>query len=115
MMCEGHERLSKHHEAAGASSSSQAPIAQPKKLAKRACPLSLREESSPEDSPPRGATPNSPEEFECMTMRAPVAYTNRKVVNYNKVDPRNIVTLHQKACYNSPKERGNDECFWTFF
>jgi hypothetical protein len=48
-------------------------------------------------------------------MRAPIAYTNRKVVNYNKVDPRNIVTLHQKACYNSPKERGDDEFFWTFF
>jgi hypothetical protein len=64
MTCEGHERRSKHREVAGASSSSWAPVAQPKKLAKRARPLSLHEDSSPKDSPPRGATPDSPEEFE---------------------------------------------------
>jgi hypothetical protein len=115
MTREGHERCSKHCEAVGASSSSQAPVAQPKKLAKRARPLSLREESSPEDSPPRGATPDSPEEFECLKISALVAHTNRKVVNYNKVDPRNIVTLRQKACYNLSKERGTNEHFWTFF
>jgi hypothetical protein len=48
-------------------------------------------------------------------MRTPVAHTNREVVNYNKVDTRNIVTLCQKAYYNSSKERGTDEHFWTFF
>jgi hypothetical protein len=48
-------------------------------------------------------------------MRPPVADTNREVVNYNKVDPRTIVTLCQKACYSSSKERGTDKHFWTFF
>jgi hypothetical protein len=33
------------------------------------------------------------------------------VVNYNNVDPRNIITLHDKACYSSAKERGTDERF----
>jgi hypothetical protein len=42
-------------------------------------------------------------------------FTNREVVNYNKVDLRNIVTPHQRVCYNSSKERGTDERFWTFF
>jgi hypothetical protein len=48
-------------------------------------------------------------------MRPLKVFTNRKVVNYNKVDLRNIVTLRQKACYNSSKERGTDKHFWTFF
>jgi hypothetical protein len=48
-------------------------------------------------------------------MRPLKVFTNRKVVNYNKVDLRNIVTLRQKACYNSSKERGTDMHFWIFF
>jgi hypothetical protein len=111
MTCEGRERRSKHREAAGASSSRRAPVTHPKKLANRAQPSSLHEDSTPEDSPPHGASPDSPDEFECLKMRPPVAHTNREVVNYNKVDPRNIVTLRQKACYNSSKERGTDEHF----
>jgi hypothetical protein len=94
MTREGHERHSKHREAAGASSSSRAPVARHKKLAKRAWPSSLHEDSTSEDSPPCGATPDSPEEFECLKLRPPEAHTNRGVVNYNKFDPRNIVTLH---------------------
>jgi hypothetical protein len=58
MTREGHERRSKHREATGASSSSRAPVAQPKKLTKRARPLSLHEDSSLKDSPPHGATPS---------------------------------------------------------
>jgi hypothetical protein len=34
------------------------------------------------------------------------------VVNYNKVDPRNIVMLRDKACYSSAKERCTDETFF---
>jgi hypothetical protein len=37
------------------------------------------------------------------------------VVDYNKVDPRNIVTLCEQACYNSSKQWDTDERFWTFF
>jgi hypothetical protein len=44
-----------------------------------------------------------------------VAHTNWEVVNYNKEDPRNIVTLRDKPCYSSAKERGTDKRFWTFF
>jgi hypothetical protein len=110
MTCEGYERHSKHHEVGSASSSSQTPTAKPKKLAKWARPSSLHE-----DSPPYVATPDSPNEFERLKMRSPVAHTNREVVNYNKVDPRKIVTLRLKACYNSSKERGTNEHFWTFF
>jgi hypothetical protein len=44
-----------------------------------------------------------------------VAHINWDIVNSNKEDPRNIVTLREKACYNSAKERGTDERFWTFF
>jgi hypothetical protein len=87
----------------------------PKQLAKRQRPSSLCEESSPEDSPPRGGTPKSPEEFECLKIRPPVAHTNREVVNYNKVDPRNLITLWDRSCYSSARERGTDERFWTFF
>jgi hypothetical protein len=47
--------------------------------------------------------------------KAPGNSSNREVVNYNKEDSRNIVTLCEKACYNSSKERGTDEHFWTFF
>jgi hypothetical protein len=115
MTREGHERRSKHCEAAGASSLSWAPDAQPKQLAKRSWPNSLHEDSCPEDYPPHGATPSSPDGFECLKMRSPIVHTNREVVNYNKVDPSNIVMLRENACYNKSKERGTDECFWTFF
>jgi hypothetical protein len=47
-------------------------------------------------------------------MRTPIAHTNREVINYKKVDPRNIVTLCQKACYNSSKESSTDERFLDF-
>jgi hypothetical protein len=46
---------------------------------------------------------------------APVVYTDWEVVNYNKVDPRNLVTLRESPCYSSANERGTDERFWTFF
>jgi hypothetical protein len=62
-----------------------------------------------------GATPPTPNKFECFKIRPLVAHTNREVVNYHKVDPRNIVTLCEQACYNSSKKRGTDERFWTFF
>jgi hypothetical protein len=93
MTREGHERRPKHCKASSASRSSWAPVAYPKKLAKRKWSISLRENSTPEDSPPRGATPDSPEEFECLKIRALIAHTNREEVNYNKVDPRNAVTF----------------------
>jgi hypothetical protein len=76
MTRESHERRSKHREVVSASSSSQAPSAQPKQLAKWRRPSSLREDSSLEDSPPRGATPSTPEEFECLKMRTPEVFTN---------------------------------------
>jgi hypothetical protein len=115
MTREGHERRSKHREVAGAFSSSRAPAAQLKNFAKRARHSSLHEDSSPEDSPPRGATPTTPDELECLKMRFMEVHTNREVVNYNKVDPRDIVTLREIPCYNKSKERGTDERFWTSF
>jgi hypothetical protein len=87
----------------------------PKMLAKRWRPSSLCEESSLMDSPPRGGTPESSDEVECLKLRPPVVFTNREVVNYNKVDPRNHITLWDRPCYSSAKERGTDERFWTFF
>jgi hypothetical protein len=113
MTREAHEQCTNHHEAVGASSSSRAPSAHPKQLTKRQRPSTLREESSPEDSLPRGAAP-TPNEYECLKIRPLVAHTNREVVNYNKLVPRNIVTLHEQACYNSSKERSTDERFGTF-
>jgi hypothetical protein len=71
--------------------------------------------SSLEDSPPRGGTPESLDEVECLKLWPPVVYTDREVVNYNKVDPMNLVTLRERPCYNSAKERGTNEGFWTFF
>jgi hypothetical protein len=115
MACEGHEQCSKHREETGDSSSSRAPSAQPKKLAKRPWPSTLHEDSSPEDSPARGGPPESSEEFECLKIKSSEAHTDREVVNYNKEDPRNIVTLRNKPCYSSAMERGTDERFWTFF
>jgi hypothetical protein len=115
MMHEGHERHSKHSEAAGASGSSQTPSAQPKILDKRARPRSLREYSSPKDSLPHGATPTTPDKYECLKMRLLEVHTNREVVHYKKFESTRIVEQCQIACYNKSKERGTDEHFWTFF
>jgi hypothetical protein len=48
-------------------------------------------------------------------MRSPKVHTNSEVMNYNKVDPRNIVTLRATLCYNKSKEMDIDARFWTFF
>jgi hypothetical protein len=115
MVGEGRERCSKQCQEVGGSGSSRAPTAHPKKLAKRARPISLQEESSPEDSP-RGGTPYSPQEVECLKkIRAPDCHINREEFDYNKEDLRNIITLQGKSCYNHSKERSTDERFWTFF
>jgi hypothetical protein len=82
-MREAHEQCTKNREAGGAASSSQAPSAHPKQLAKRQRPSTLREESSPENSPPRGATPPTPDGYECLKIKPLVAHTNQEVVNYN--------------------------------
>jgi hypothetical protein len=115
MAHEGYEQRSKKCQEIGGSSSSQALSTHPKKIAKKARPNSFREECSPEDSPPRGGTPKSLIELECLKIRFPVVYTNREEVNYNKEDPRNIVTLQNRPCNSLGKERGMNERFWTFF
>jgi hypothetical protein len=115
MAGKGHERHSKHHQEAGGSSSTWVPTAHPKKLANRTRPSTFQEESSPEDSPPRGGSLESPDELECLKIHSLVIHTNREVVNYSKEDPMNLVTLHGKPCYSLPKERGTDERFWIFF
>jgi hypothetical protein len=115
MAGEGQERRSKHRQEASESSLSWAPIAHQKKLAKRARPNTFREESSPEDSPPRGGSPESLDELECLKIYSPVIQTNREVVNYSKEDPMYLVTLRNKPCCNSSKERCTNERFWTFF
>jgi hypothetical protein len=114
MTGEGQERRSKHRQEAGGSSSSRAPTAHPKKLAKRARLRSIQEESSPEDSPSCGGTPESPTELECLKIHTPVIHTNQEVVNYCKEDPMNLITIRNKPCYSLPKERVTDERFWTF-
>jgi hypothetical protein len=111
---EGHEHHTKHHQDVDVSST-HAPAARNKQLAKRQRPSSLREESSPESSPPRGGTPESLDEVECLRMRPPVIHTNRDIVNYSKEDPMTLMNLQNQPCYNSGKERGTDERFWTFF
>jgi hypothetical protein len=63
MTREDHERCSKHREVVDASGSSQAPVAQPKKLAKKARPNGLHEDSSPKEFPPHCATPTTPDEY----------------------------------------------------
>jgi hypothetical protein len=111
MAREDHERCTKHCESVGVSNSSWVPTAKPKKLAKRPQPSTIHEDFSPEDSPPRDGTPDSLEEFEYLKIRPLISHSNREVVNYNKEDSRNIVTLCEKACYNSSMERVTDECF----
>jgi hypothetical protein len=110
MACEGYECHTKHRQDVDGSSS-LAPTAMPKALAKRRRPSSIHEESSPEDSPPHGGTLESPNEVECLKLRPPIVYMNREVVNYNKVDLRNFITLRDRPCYSSAKERGTDERF----
>jgi hypothetical protein len=109
-MARSDERRSKHRQDVGASSS--VPSTKPKKLAKRPRAHSYQEESSPKASPSRGGTPD---ETECLKMYPPVIHTNREIVNYSKEDPMNVMHLCNKPCYNSSKERGIDERFWTFF
>jgi hypothetical protein len=50
-----------------------------------------------------------------LKIRTPTVLTNREVVNYSKEHPMNMITLRSRTCYSSPKERGTDERFWTFF
>jgi hypothetical protein len=104
------ERRSKHRQDVGASSSGLS--TKPKKLAKRPRSSSYQEESYPEVSPPRGGTPD---ETECLRMHSLEIHTNWDIVNYSKEDPMNVMHLRNKLCYNSSKERGIDERFWTFF
>jgi hypothetical protein len=108
-MTHGDERRSKHHQDVGVSSSG--PSSKLKKLAKRPRPNSYQE-SSPEVSPPRGGTPD---ETECLRIYSLEIHTDREIVNYNKEDPMNVIHLCNKPWYNSSKERGTDERFWTFF
>jgi hypothetical protein len=81
MAGEGQEQRSKHYQEAGWFGSSRAPTAHRKKLAKRSRPIYLREESSPEDSPPCGGTPKSPDELECLMNRALDCHINREEVD----------------------------------
>jgi hypothetical protein len=53
--------------------------------------------------------------MECLKMYPPEIHTNQEIMNYNKEDPMNVMHLRNKLCYNSSKERGTDERFWTFF
>jgi hypothetical protein len=109
-MVHGDERRSKHRQNVGASSSD--PSTKPKKYVKRPRPNNYQEESSPEVSPPHGGTPD---EMECLRMYSPEIHTDWEIVNYTKEDPMNMMHLRNKPCYNSSKERGTDERFWTFF
>jgi hypothetical protein len=92
MTCEGHECHTKHRQDVGGSST-HAPAARNKQLAKRRRPSSLYEESSPEASPPCGATPESPNEVECLKMRPSVIHTNQDIVNYSKEDLMTLMNL----------------------
>jgi hypothetical protein len=109
-MDRGDEHRSKHRQDVGVSSSG--PSAKSKKLVKRPRPSNYQEESSLEVSLARGGTPD---ETECLQMHSPEIHTNREIVNYSKKDPMNVMHLHNKPCYNSSKEWGTDERFWTFF
>jgi hypothetical protein len=50
-----------------------------------------------------------------LKIKTPTVLTNQEVVNYSKEDPINLITLWNMTCCSSPKERGTDERFWTFF
>jgi hypothetical protein len=99
-MARGDEHCSKHRQDVGASSSGLS--TKPKKLVKRPRPSSYQEESSSEVSSPRGGTSD---ETECLRMHSPEIHTNRKIVNYSKEDPINVMHLHNKPCYSSSKEK----------
>jgi hypothetical protein len=90
-MTHGDECCSKHHQDVSASSSD--PSSKPKKLAKRPRPSSYQEESSPEASPPRGGTPKSPDEVECLKMSPPVIRTDPDIMNNSKEDPMTLMNL----------------------
>jgi hypothetical protein len=92
MAREGHERHTKHRQNVGGSST-HALAASNKQLAKRWRPSSLCEESSPDASPPRGGTLESPDEVECLKMRPSVIHTNRDIVNYSKEDTMTLMNL----------------------
>jgi hypothetical protein len=109
-MTRGDEHRSKHRQDVSASSSGLS--TKPKKLVKRPRPCSYQEESSPEVPPPRGGTPD---ETECLMTHSPEIHTNWEIMNYSKEDPMNVMHLCNKPYYNSSKERGTDERFWTFF
>jgi hypothetical protein len=111
---EGHECRIKHRQDVGGSST-HAPATRNKQLAKKRRPSSLHEESSPDASSPRGGTPESPDEVDCLKIRPPVIHTNRDIVNYNKEDPMTLMNLWNQPCYNSAKERGTNQRFWAFF
>jgi hypothetical protein len=70
---------------------------------------------TPPPPPPRDATPPTSEEYDDLKMRVPEIHTNHVIINYNKIDPKSIMTLCEIPCYNKSKERGTDEWFWTFF
>jgi hypothetical protein len=89
-MARGDERHLKHRRDVGAYSSG--PSAKPKKLAKR-------------------PQPNSYQEIECLKMYSSEIHTISEIVNYSKEDPKNVVHLRNKPCYNLVKERGTDERF----
>jgi hypothetical protein len=48
---------------------------------------------------------------ECLKMYSLEIHTTRKIMNYSKEDPLNMVHLRNKVCYNLVKERGTDERF----
>jgi hypothetical protein len=92
MARERHEHHTKHRQDVGGSST-HAPAARNKQLAKRWRSNSHRKESSPDTSPPHGGTPESSDEVECLKMRPSVIHTNRDIVNYSKEDPMTLMNL----------------------
>jgi hypothetical protein len=88
------------------------PLPSPRNLSRDHGPAATRRSPPLEVSPARGGTPD---ETEYLQMHSPEIHTNREIVNYSKEDPMNVMHLRNKPCYNSSKERGTDERFWTFF
>jgi hypothetical protein len=99
MFHDNQERSTKHRQDPSGSSS-HAPTPKSKKLAKRPRPSSYQEESSPEDSPPHGGTPD---EMECLKMYSSKVHTNLEIMNYSKEDPMNVMHLCNEPCYSLPK------------
>jgi hypothetical protein len=52
---------------------------------------------------------------EALEMRAPAVRDNWEIVNYNKIDSAKIMEQRQIPCYNSSKEKGTNERFWSYF